>query len=303
MKLNFQSITNSRAAVGLTLWIGKTLPLGAAYRLADWFAKKIARRDNSITRAVRSNQWVARGENSTPVELDQAVREVLCHAGRCFVDLYHNLTNPAGLKALFPLTESIRALIAHSQFDTPGAFIVAPHTSAFDLVLLTLAYHGMNGKVLTYGNPTGGYKLQNDLRAATGLEITPVRGHETEIEVIEYMRSGGIVLTAVDRPIRNKTHTLTFFGRPSPLPAGHIRMALAAEVPVIVVAPQFIPDGTYHLRLSEPIYIQPHADPAEALRLHAEAVLKVIEGYIRQTPDQWLMYYPVWPDVLLNGAG
>ena len=300
MNLNFQSLTNSRAAVGLTLWIGKTLPLGMAYRLAEWFAGRIARRENSITRAVRSNQWVARGEKSTPAELDEAVHEVLCHAGRCFVDLYHNITDPEGLKTLFVLSDNVRKLIERSQFDTPGAFIVATHPSAFDLVLLTLAYHGMNGKVLTYGNPTGGYKLQNDLRAATGLEITPVRGHETEVEVIEYMRSGGIVLTAIDRPIRNKAHTLTFFGQPSPLPAGHIRMALEAEVPVIVVAPQFMPDGTYHLRLSEPIYIQPHADPAEALRLHAEAVLKVIEGYIRQTPGQWMMYYPVWPELIGN---
>lgn len=300
MKFNFQTITNSRTAVGITLWIGKTLPLRAAYRLSDWFARQVARRENSITRAVRSNQWVARGENSTPAELDEAVHEVLRHAGRCFVDLYHNITDPEGLKTLFVLSDNVRKLIEHSQLDTPGAFVVAPHTSAFDLVLLALAYHGMNGKVLTYGNPTGGYKLQNDLRAAAGLEITPIRGHETEEEIIDYMRKGGITITAVDRPIRNKAHALTFFERPSPLPAGHIRMALEAEVPVIVVAPQFMSDGTYHLRLSEPIYIQPHADPVEALRLHAEAVLKVIEGYIRQTPGQWMMYYPVWPELIGN---
>ena len=300
MKLNFQSITNSRAAVILTLWIGKILPLSAAYRLADWSARQIARRDNSITDAIRSNQWVVRGENSTPAELDEAVCEVLGHAGRCFADLYHNLTNPEDLKTLFPLTDNIRTLIAHCQFDTPGAFVVAPHTSAFDLVLLTLAYHGMNGKVLSYGNPTGGYKLQNDLRAATGLEIIPVRGHDTDDELIEYMRKGGIVITAVDRPIRKKAHTLTFFGRPSPLPAGHIRMALEAKVPVIVVAPQSLSNGTYHLRLSEPIFMQPHPDPAQALRQHAEAVLSIIEGYIREAPGQWLMYYPVWPNVMRN---
>ncbi len=303
MKFDFQSITNSRFGVNLALWIGRTLPRGISYRIGEFGATLIAKRDNAITRAVRINQWVARGEKSTAAELEAALVEVFSHAGRCFADLYRNLMNPEGLKALVPNTQTVERLIAQSRPDTTGAFIVAPHMSAFDLVLLAIAYHGVRAQVLSYGNPTGGYEIQNQIRSVTGLEITPVRGEETHRQAIEHMRNGGIVITAVDRPIRKKAHMLSFCGHPSPLPAGHIRMALEAEVPVLVAAAQFQPDGKYHLLLSDPIVMQPHPDPGESIRKNAETVLQVIEGYIRQTPGQWLMYYPCWPDVELISDG
>jgi hypothetical protein len=31
---------------------------------------------------------------------------------------------------------------------------------------------------------------------------------------------------------------------------------------------------------------------------NAEAVLEVVSDAIRKVPDQWAMYYPVWPDAL-----
>jgi len=297
MKFKLQGLTNSRFGVRFGLWLGRSLPLKAAYAVANTLAYAISSRDNAMTRAVRANQWVVRGENTTPEELDQAVQEVFQHAGRCFVDLYSNLTNPEKLKELAPLIPAAEELILHGKMYTQGAFIVAPHMSAFDLVLLAMAYHGLEAKVLTYSNPTGGYEIQNEIRASTGLDITPVRGPKTEKELCDYMRSGGIAVTGVDRPIRRKSHRVTFFGRPSPLPTGHIRMALEADVPVVVAAVQYQPDGKYHLQLSKPIYMERYGDRSTTIRLNAEAVLRVIEGYISQAPSQWLMYYPVWPEV------
>ncbi|MBC8496460.1 MAG: lysophospholipid acyltransferase family protein [Anaerolineales bacterium] len=301
MKLDFQSLSSSRFGVNLALWIGRTMPPVLSYRIANFGANLLAKRDNAMTQAIRANQWVIRGENSSPEELDQAVREVFQHAGRGFADLYHNLMNPEGIKRLCPLTASIEKLLEINQPDTPGAFIVAPHLSAFDIALLALAYHGLRGKVLTYGNPPGGYELQNEIRASTGLEITPVLGEETHLEAIEYMRQGGAVITAVDRPIRKKAHTLTFFGRPSPLPAGHIRMALEADMPVIIAAAQMTEAGKYRINISDPIPMVPHSDPDIEIRQNAEAVLKAIEEFIRLEPGQWLMYYPAWPEVMMNG--
>ncbi|MBC8507951.1 MAG: hypothetical protein ISR58_01275 [Anaerolineales bacterium] len=301
MKLDFQSITNSRFGVNMGLWIGRTLPPSIGYRIADFAANKLSKRDNTMTKAIRANQQIVRGENLSPEELDQITCVVFAHAGHCFVDLYHNLMNPEGIKELCPLTPSIEKLLKISQSDTPGAFIVAPHISAFDIALLALAYHGLRGKVLTYGNPPGGYELQNEIRASTGLEITPVRDEKTHQEAIEYMRQGGAVITAVDRPIRRKAHKLTFFGHPSPLPAGHIRMALAAEVPVVVAAAQYLGNNEYRINVSDPIPMIPDADPDVEIRKNAEAVLTQIEEVIRKTPEQWLMYYPAWPDLIVNG--
>ncbi len=298
MKASLQSLSNSQFGVRFALWIGRTLPLSWSYRVADWIAAWFARRDNPMTRAVRANQWVVRGENATPAELDAAMRQVFRHAGHCFADLYSNLHNPEALKALTPYTPNVERLIRTASLETPGAFLVAPHMSAFDILLLALAYHGLRAKVLSYGNPTGGYELQNEIRRSAGLEIIPVSGENTHQEAIAHLRAGGVVITGVDRPIPGKSHRLRFFGRPSPLPAGHIRIAMAAKVPVLVAAAHWQSDQKYHLLLSDPIPMQAHADRGEAIRRNGEAVLKVIEGFIRRAPEQWLMYYPVWPEAV-----
>jgi KDO2-lipid IV(A) lauroyltransferase len=248
-----------------------------------------------MVKAVRANQSVVRGGRLTSEEIDRAVEQVFTHAGRCFVDLYHNLKNPAGLKALCPLDDDLKRLIDWSQDEEFGAFAAAPHLSNFDLALLAAAYHGLKSQVLTYGNPTGGYKIQNDIRAQTGLLITPV-SPEVHQQAIENMREGGFTITAVDRPIRRKAHYLNFFGQASPLPAGHIRMALEADVPFVVVAAEMKTDGHYRVNVSEPIPLVRRDDPDEEIRINGEAILSVIEGHIRRNPGQWLMYYPVWKD-------
>ncbi|MBU0512776.1 MAG: lysophospholipid acyltransferase family protein [Chloroflexi bacterium] len=299
--MNLQKFTNSRFGVGLGLFLGRMMPTSLGYQLSGLVAGRLAGNQSSpMVQAVRANQWVVRGEKSSPEELDNAVRAVFQHAGRCFVDLYHNLQNRDGLLKLVVDNPAAQRLIQISQAEKQGVFLAAPHLSNFDMVLLSLAYRGLHGQVLTYGQPTGGYKIQNDIRATTGLDITPV-SDTTHQKAIELMRNGGLVATAVDRPIRRKAHTLRFFGHPSPLPAGHIRMALEADVPVVVGAAHLRTDGRYELLLSDLIPMQRHDDPAEEIRINGEAVLKVIEGFIRQAPEQWLMYYPAWPDIIANG--
>ncbi len=289
-----QKFFNSSFGVSFGLALGRMIPPKLGYQLSGLTAKFLARKaDSPMVQAVRVNQAVIRGLELDNSALDQAVIEVFAHAGRCMFDLYHNLQNPEALKALAPSNPALDRLIAQSQDESFGAFLVAPHLSSFDIVLLAAAYRGIRAQVLTYGQPTGGYKIQNEIRASTGLNITPV-SPEVDALAVKNLRRGRLVVTAVDRPVRRKAHTMTFFGRPAPLPAGHIRMALEADVPIIVVAAQWQPDGRYQSLISDPIPLVRRGDLQESIRINGEAVLRVIESHIRQAPGQWLMYYPVW---------
>jgi len=299
--MDIQNIFNSRFGVGLGLRIGRTIPPKIGYRLSGWAAVFLSRRPTShIVKSIRQNQWVIRGGNLSSKALDIAVREVFTHAGRCFIDLYHNMRNPDGFKTLVQISPQVENLIQVSRDRTMGAFIVAPHLSNFDLCLLACGYRGLKGQVLSYAQPTGGYEIQNDIRIKTGLEITPINP-EAQQRAIENMQNGGFVITGVDRPIRSKTQYLDFFGRPSPMPAGHIRMAIEARVPIIVASAYMDQDGLYHFHVSDPIPMLSHPELDQAIKINGEAVLHVIEGRIRENPGQWLMYYPVWPDVVIDG--
>ncbi|WP_457552254.1 lysophospholipid acyltransferase family protein [Desulfobacula sp.] len=294
--MKFQSVLNSKIGVGLGFTILRSTPTSISYPLVIFFAKQLARMKNlSLVQSVQRNQQVIHNGRLSSKELQKAVTNVFVYAGRCFIDFYRALKNPDALQEKVLKNEAFERLIRLSRDKNFGAFLVVPHMSSFDLMLLAAADLGFEAKVLTFGNPTGGYKLQNDIRAISGLEIMPV-SREVLTKSIDVLRKGGFVLTAIDRPISHQRRQLNFFGQPSPLPAGHIRMAIKADVPVLVAAVHMNPDGFYQLSLSDPISMVHMLDPVEKIRHNAEKILQIIEGYIRSHPSQWQMYYPVWPN-------
>lgn len=295
--MDLHRLASSQLGVRGGLALGSIIPPQLGYRLSNWTAARLSRKvGSSMVKAVQQNQWVVRGGNLTREELDQSVREVFSHAGHCFIDLYHNLKNPEGIKSLVYYSPQAQAYVRQSQERSQGLFVVAPHISNFDICMLAMAYHGLQGQVLTYGLPSGGYQIQNNLRAKTGLNITPV-DPQVHQQAIENLRNGGFVITAVDRPIRRKAHSLMFFNRLCPLPAGHIRMAMEAQVPILVASASLEPDGFYHIHFSDPIQMVDHPDPTTAIQINGEKILQIIEDRIRRDPGQWLMYYPAWPEV------
>jgi lauroyl/myristoyl acyltransferase len=75
-------------------------------------------------------------------------------------------------------------------------------------------------------------------------------------------------------------------------------MAMAARAPVIPAAVTMGPDGQYRLAVGEPIVMLTDGDAVSCIRRNAEAVLEVMAEFIGRAPQQWLMYYRVWPHTL-----
>ena len=291
---------SSRFGVGMGLFLGQIIPPPIGYRLSSIGAKYFSRmRSSAVVQAVMKNQAVVRGQILSEEAIRQSTIEVFSHAGRCFIDLYHSLDNPEKMISYLQIDSMAEKLLAYSNDTSFGAFIVAPHISNFDLCLLAMSYLGLRAMVISYGQPRGGYKIQNKIRSSTGLEITPV-DENTHDQAVMKLRNGGLVITAVDRPIRNKTHMLNFFNKPSPLPTGHIRMAIQANVPIVVASASMEMDGKYAIQLSDPIEMISTQDSYADIKLNGEVVLEIIEKRIKEHPDQWLMYYPVWSDEISN---
>jgi len=291
-------ILNSKLSVRLSILIGKHMPRKIGALIIKAFSSILGSAKNlDLARAVRSNQFVVSGESLSDRELVQRTKQVLSHAGHCYFNLYHYYDNPEKLDDIPPWSESMTDFVNYS-LENQGYLVVAPHLSNFDLVMARLVQGGFKGKVLSYPNPGSGYKLQNEIRKSFGLNLIPLGDSSLEAEIVEYLKAGELVATGVDRPVptRKKRHYAEFFGRPSPLPLGYIRTALAADVPIIVVAAYMGTDGKYGLRISKPITLNKYKNKLDDIIFNAEQVLKKVEEFIKLAPDQWLMYYPVWPD-------
>jgi lauroyl/myristoyl acyltransferase len=57
-------------------------------------------------------------------------------------------------------------------------------------------------------------------------------------------------------------------------------------------------NGCYHVWASEPIPMRHYNDLVEEIVQNAETVLTVVASFIQQAPDQWAMFYPVWPETM-----
>jgi lauroyl/myristoyl acyltransferase len=293
--MNIQDISTNKSAVAFALFTGKVLPIKLSYwlskQIADWVS---SRQMSSMVQAVRANQWHIKKDHSQK-SLDLAVRAVFRHAARCISDLSHYLGNPAAPKSLFIDTPESQGLIERSQKGHKGLFIVAPHMSNFDLVMLALGQSGLKAQILSYSQPGDAYRTQNTIREKSGMEITPI-SPSSLIQALRRLKEGGIVVTGIDRPVPDQKEYLNFFNSPAPLPTGHIRLSLKADVEVAVVAARMNSDGKYKLLISQPIELKRFPDSKREIKHNAETVLKEVEKYILQAPDQWLMYYPVWPN-------
>ena len=296
--MDFQKLARSRFGIGLVILIGRLVPVKIAYRLSRLIADRIATHgDSPLVRAIRLNQWVVGGKSSSSADLDHATRTVLRHAARCAVDMYHNLANPRGIFNLIKFSPRLEAIITRSKEGSGPGLLIGLHLSNFDLALIAWGLKGMQVQVLSYSDPTGGYEWQNRLRIGSGLEVTPISGRVLR-KAIRRLRNGGYVMTAVDRPIPGVESSIQFFDLPALLPDGYIRLALDSGAPIQVVYTFMRTDGTYFADITDPIEEPRHVEGKEKVRVYAEAVLKVLESLIREHPHQWLMYYPVWPELL-----
>ncbi len=293
-----RSIINSRYGLNIAYFIGRYLPNQLGRRIAVFAADRIsARKDWKLVRAARLNQWVARGENLDQAELDEAVRENFRSTARSIFDLYHNINNLESFRKTIDVHPIAEQFLQRPEYSERGLVVAGLHMGSFDFIGQAAGIAGVKGFYLGLPTVNSGYQKQIEMRKERGMNIIPTNP-ATLKQAIKYLRAGGMILTGFDRPDDSYQDRPLFFGRPAALPIHHIFIALKAQVPMMIAAVLWRPDGKYHFLFSEPIEMLPHPNRRTEILQNAENILHIAEGFIRQDPSQWEMTFPVWPEVM-----
>ncbi len=297
-RINLQQLTNSRFAVWLALGLSKHTPCGLGYRIADLAAALTAsRRSSALVRALRANQWVISAGALTGAALQRRVGEILRLHLRGLYDFYHNLDRPQEVLRRVDFHPYFAGVFEKAKSGSHPALFLSPHTSNFDLAGRALALRGLDFQVLSFPQPPSGYQLQNRLRTQVGIEVTPMSVSAVQKARLR-LRAGGVVLTGLDRPLADARLRPHFFGRPAPLPVAYVHLAVQTGATMYVVACVSPKPAYYQLVCSPPIQPQPCPDRDQELLRNAEAMLAEAEKIIAAYPQQWAMFYPVWPEAL-----
>lgn len=299
MAIRLQNFLNSRVSIALGVTLSK-VPSAAGYRIGNWLADFIAaRKQNNMVRSCRANQWVVHNELPSASELDQLVRQTYRSTARSLYEFWHFYRNARDVLDMVEFDQSFMKIVDQGRSEKRGTLMVVPHLSNFDLIGRAAVFNGINLHILSYPRPPGGYRWQNALRQLPGLTVTPM-SIEALRQASDTLRSGGIVVTGVDRPLTNdeSKYQVRFFGRLASLPVFHIRLALKHDLPIVVVGGCRKENGHYQVWASEPIPMERSTDLVQETVHNAESVLDQLACFIRKAPDQWAMFYPVWPEAL-----
>lgn len=177
-----------------------------------------------------------------------------------------------------------------------GAVLVTAHLGFWELGGLFFRQQGLPMAVLTVEDPDPGvHDERTRIRRRMGIETITVGSNPwSSLAAARALRQNVVVAMLVDRYQGPDAVEVEMFGRRTafaPGPALYARMTGAAVVPAFVLADG---RGGYEGRVCPPVAMRFTDDRAADTRRNGQAVARVIEGVIREFPDQWYNFGPIW---------
>jgi KDO2-lipid IV(A) lauroyltransferase len=109
------------------------------------------------------------------------------------------------------------------------------------------------------------------------------------------LKQGEIVLLGADRDVTGNGRPVEFFGTPTSLPEGPVRLALRSGAALIPVFSRRLPDDTVLIEVDPPLELEQAGDTDENIEHGLRELATVMERRLARHPDQWLVAAPIWP--------
>ena len=228
-------------------------------------------------------------------KLRERVREVFRNSGRNTVDL---LMVPH-LRSDDIVTRVKLVSGAWSNLDNAfaagkGVVVVTAHVGAFDFV-----GHALHNRGYRLISVTGRTTSRFLFDAVTFLR----RSHDMQLveaspsgirRVIKALHRGEGAVFLTDRDFFSSGTTVRFFGRDTTLSQGAIRIARDTGAMIVPIF-GFRTETGHGLRVEPGFHVARTTDKEADIVRGLEQLIPVLERAISATPEQWVMFQPVWP--------
>lgn len=294
--MNFQQLVTTELGTRAWLALG-ALPPRMGYAFARWLTRRLYLHKRGVVyRVLYDNQKHVLGPEATDEQVDAAVAAVLHHAGIVNYDLVRAISrDEQAILASMDLGADFWPNLEAARATGQGVLICAAHLSNFNLGFLAFAIQGgFPIQALSAAEEAGGFKVVRELRSRGLIEDTPIDPGSLRKAIVR-LRQGGVALTGADWPVPDAQDGISFFGAPSFLSSGNVRLALSANAVLVPLACRWTPERGYYAMTGPHLQLERTGNREDDIRHNTHRILSVLEGWIRESPDQWLMYHPVWP--------
>lgn len=186
-------------------------------------------------------------------------------------------------------------ILNNAMASSKGAILITAHLGPFDLVSSALRTRGYPLSALT-ARTTNRMVFHGItfLRSSHDMRVIEASSGGLR-DIIRLLQRGEMVILLSDRDFFLSGRDAIFFGEPTTLPIGAVRLARDTGAPII-------PFFAYREGKRTRMTVRPSisvscsdnrdADIEDALKV----VAKELEQAIGEAPDQWVLFQRVWPD-------
>jgi len=273
--------------------IVRFIPMRLGYYLAVLYG------DVYFLLSVKSRKFVSDNIQHIPgLELDKrrqrgTIRSVFRHMAKNYFDLtklsqlrLDKLEENVTIEGWHHLTEAVN--------NARGTIIASAHLGNFDFAAQVLILRGINMTIFVEDfNSTPFLRNVAKLRQRNGARTIPV-STGTLREALQILRHGGTICIICDRDIQGNGLKVNFFGEATSLPVGAVSLALrtgAAIVPIFGVRQA---NNSHSIYIEPPLRLFGNGKRSHSIRAGLEELTAIMEMYIRQYPEQWVVLEPIW---------
>jgi lauroyl/myristoyl acyltransferase len=266
----------------------------------------------------RIGHWIARGAGRLLYRLSPRLKGILTH------NIRHVLGPGADEKQVQALVREACVNVAKSHYDLfrvsrlttddimgltriegrehmdqalkqgKGVLLISAHVGNVDVVgQLPMVYGVPITGPVEHIQPERLFRYVLKIRQSHGVRLLPSDGPLTEM--FRALKRGEIVGLPCDRAIADNSREFEFFGALAQLSDGPVRVALRTGAPLVPAFVLRLPDDSFLVRIEPPLDLPCTGDREADVMAGMKMVIDVMERYIAEHPEQWLVAQPVWP--------
>ncbi len=264
------------AASGLGGWLGRTLGprLGVSARARKNLARAFPELSEAEVRATAKEMWDNLGRT---VGEYPKLHDIDCYA-------------PGGRAEVLGAEHIDRA-----RDDGKAGIFFSGHLANWEIMPLAVAQRGC-AISLVYrraNNPAVNDMLLKARGAIT--ETNVPKGAAGARQMIEIVRQGGHLGMLVDQKL-NTGIAVPFFGRDAMTAPAVAQLGLKFGIPLIPVSVARLNGARFRVTFHPPLEMPNSGDRTTDVHTIMVEVNRLLEGWIRENPAQWLWLHRRWPD-------
>lgn len=264
------------------MWLAFCGGLGILAHTFSGKAKRLIKRHLSVAFPEKSAAEIRRLTRNTFRMLGKNAGEILRASGISTLDQLNRILVTHGY-------ENFEAANRKGK----GVIFLTCHLGAFDLQVTNMALRGLNPNII--GTPLKDERLNELLwkyRNHHGA-VAIARGRET-FRMIKVLKSGGSVALLIDQDTKVKSVFVDFFGEPASTPVGATVLAMKTGAAIVPTYVHLGSDGMQHMHILPEVYLRTTNDEDDDVVFNTQLLSKIIEGWIREYPEQWVWMHERW---------